>query len=114
MSMISSNDMLGSEVANMPILDLLDVTLTLAPSAAYSGAGRPLHASEDQNLPSLLDHLTSGKQPDLGSSGSRTFSRKHHAFELSLPLSLALGSNLGRRRKQRVKMDVVKSVEVDC
>ena len=66
------------------------------PSSPVLGGGSPLHASEDQNLPSLLDHFTSGKQPDFDSSGSRTFSRKHHDLELSL----ALRSNLGNEKRE--------------
>ena len=59
------------------------------------GGGSPLHALEDQKRPSLVDHFVSGKQADLGSAGSRTFSRKHHDFELSL----ASGSNLGNEEE---------------
>ncbi len=54
------------------------------PSNSSTG-GRPLQASADQNRPSLLDHVTSSKHPDLGLLWSRTFSRKHQTgFKSSL------------------------------
>ena len=62
---------------------------TVTRTSSESNGGNPLQALADQNLPSLGDHVVSGKQPEVGLDGSRMFSRKHQTGLTVSPASLS-------------------------